>query len=251
MTRFCVLATQRSGSTWFVDLLNLQDGIRTFSEVFRQGEIRDPNAFYEKRLNPPERFVDYRKRTGARRPFVTGSYLRLLDSFAPDCDALGFKLMYNHVWALPELMPLLATGRYRVLHLVRRDRLALVVSRLRRRQTGTAHSDKSSMDRRPVRLDVAEVLALLDQADAQARKARLFRLLMPLRKIIVYYEDLAQDTEHEIRRSLQFLGIESGSIRSDSALRKMRPAQLQEYVLNYDELASAVRASRHAHCLEN
>ncbi|MFC1452891.1 sulfotransferase [Verrucomicrobiota bacterium] len=252
MVRFCVLTTQRSGSTWFVDLLNSQPGACAYSEVFRQAELARRDAFFETRLNPPSRFLDYRRQARLVRPFSTWGYLRRLESFRPSARACGFKLMYNQLLALPELVPAFCLLGHRILHVVRLNPVDTAVSRAALISAPQPHSDREPGEPVQLDLDPAEFLSEIARIERNAARVRRLLRRLPLRVAEIHYERLCENACAELRRVLGFLdvAVTGEEVVLDSPFRKMIRGPRRKVIRNYDEIRRALAGTAFARYLE-
>jgi hypothetical protein len=90
MTRFVVLSTQRSGSTWVVDMLTSHPRVVAYSELFMHGGEGTPKWGQEKDLPYWQSYA--RGKTGGRvaRPYWLWRYLGEAFNERPGVDAIGF-----------------------------------------------------------------------------------------------------------------------------------------------------------------
>ena len=130
MTKFVVLSTQRSGSTWVVDMLNSHPRVLAQSELFMHGGEGPPEVGRE--AGPPL-LADVHRRQGRRprcSPVLAVALPRPSARGAAGIDAVGFKLMYSQLTRISKpLMPALWLKRARIIHLMRRNALDVVLSK--------------------------------------------------------------------------------------------------------------------------
>jgi len=244
--RFVVLATQRTGSSWFVDLLNGQPGVRACTEVYldRPPRAKGDKLFW-KALNPTQRYHEYRLERGLRRPVAPWKYLRFIEeNDSVGHHAFGFKLMYAQLRLLPELLPCLCLRRYRFIHVVRDNPLDVVISRAAMKRGPAVHRHK----------DARATDAALDQPPplAPGRAVRDVRWLLRKRKLAglmlrslpvpvleVSYEQTRADPAGQLQRVLGWLGLPGQPPRVDSVFARVSPARQQDKVGNYQELSHA------------
>ena len=104
---FVVVTTQRSGSSWVVDLLDSHPSVACYAELFRVTDrtIADYGASRVPRFTVT---LDVDADPTARRLLPRRlSYLRRLVREHDDARAVGFKLMYDQVPDHPGLVPAL------------------------------------------------------------------------------------------------------------------------------------------------
>ncbi len=218
MILFAIVTTQRTGSTWLVDLLDSHPGIRCYSELFLERGEGVPAWGGAKDLM----FWDaFRERTGPD----LGAYLDRIARRDGDVRAAGFKLMYGQAGAHPDLLPTLAVRGGRVVHLVRANLLDVHVSRmvawsrdLYRSAGGTVPAPAS------VRLDASTLEADLDRMLAERRRAveRLASLGLDTHE--VHYEDLVAGPA-AIEQVVRFLGVEPTALGSPLQKLVRRPRE--------------------------
>ncbi|MBN1557186.1 MAG: sulfotransferase [Lentisphaerae bacterium] len=252
MIRFCVLSTPRSGSTWLTDLLNMQEGVRACSEVFLREASRAKGSFFEERLGEHEAFDEFYSRTGGRRPYCVWRYLKHLEAGAPECRAVGFKVMYNQLRRIPELWPIVTLRRYRIIHLVRRNVADTVLSReFRRRHLPEAHRQRPVAGGLQVAPEPAYFAGEVARTDRYIRRMRAFTFWWPMPSLDIVYEDLCRDPGGQVRRALRFLGVPAGNVSLDSPFTRVAAGTRKERLANYDAVAAALRQAGYGHFLDD
>jgi LPS sulfotransferase NodH len=241
-TRFVVFATQRTGSTWLMSVLNGLDGVSAQGELFhptpRSGDSQFAHPWY----------AESRAEFGSVRPFCVYRYLR---DFYDSPDSTGFKLMYSQLKAYPEILPFLVRKRIDVVHLVRRNHLNVLISLALKREIGRAHvfSETQRPDNVAVELDtrllVREIRRLQAKQDVGRRILRLARL----RHIEVAYEDLVTDAA-PFNQILDFLRIPHGGSLPESNILRTRVGTQKDVLRNYDEVRRTLVASPYSQLLE-
>ena len=130
MTNFVVLSTQRSGSTWVVDMLNSHPRVLAQSELFMHGGEGHPRWGGDRELLYWQTFIADKGGGRVARPYWLWHYLGRAFSARPGIDAVGFKLMYSQLTRISKpLMPALWLKRARIIHLMRRNALDVVLSK--------------------------------------------------------------------------------------------------------------------------
>ncbi|MBW3568305.1 MAG: Stf0 sulfotransferase family protein, partial [Proteobacteria bacterium] len=128
---YVVLTTWRTGSTWLMDRLNSVPGVQGHVELFYHLPRRSPP---KAGCNDYPRYVE-RTKAGIR-PW---SVMKYLDGVYSRKEAIGFKLMYEHLRAYPEILWFIVKRRLRVIHLVRDNHLDVVISSQLASTSGTWH----------------------------------------------------------------------------------------------------------------
>ena len=185
-------------------------------------------------------------------------------------QAVGFKLLYGHVWGFPGLLEALTEDtEIRVLHLKRRNLLRTLLSLKIAETTGVWLEDRrltlanigtalrhplrvATRLRRPLRrppasrikltLPVEECRAFFYQRQRSA--AHFDDLFRQHQKLTLFYEDLVDDREEALGQVQEFLGVDPGPLTV--TLRKQNPEPLPELLENYDELSRAFCFTPHA-----
>lgn len=231
MTRFVVLTSPRSGSTWFVDTLNGAPGVAAFGELFQPGRTR-PFSWGAAGF-PSYAVYRRRHRGGAVR------YLRHL--FAThDERAVGFKLMYRHAVAHPEAMAYLRLRGARVVHLVRTNSLDVAFSRaaIEARPYGHA-TDPATLERVALTLDPAAVVAEVRAHQRRIGMARRLVAASASPRLEVSYEDLCDRPDQTLADVAEFLRLSAPPAAGGSPLRK-QSAHQGDGVTNLAEVRQAL-----------
>jgi LPS sulfotransferase NodH len=271
--RFMILSDARTGSNLLVQALNSHPNIVCFREIFNfewpgvdfnvEGHnSHDADSLRLRNTDPP-RFL---------REQVFGDHVA-------DAKAVGFKFHYDHLWAFEGLVQhLVADEGLRVIHLVRRNALRSLVSRMIADQTGRwfEYGTIPLRDRVNVRTlraalrdprkawlrlretfsrkrddtptPAADKRVMISVEDCRKHFERLDRIVpewdaMFARhpKMIVVYEDLVVDGSGLWSDVQTFLGVEPMPLSLE--LQKQNPEPLAELIANYEELKSAFAAT--------
>ena len=244
MEKFCVITTQRSGSTWLVDLLNKHAEVRAFSEIFlnKPREVKPWNA----NLLPPIRFYEFRRSDDINwllRPFLTFKYLNLLNGFSEGKPLVGFKIMYNQLKRYPEVLLKLILDRYKLIHLVRTNYLDVLISAEYRMQKGRQHATTDSAMEK-IRIDPSQLIAELRRREKETRFMRRFLTKLSLPLFEVTYENLKSDHNLTLNSIARFLSIgENFSADVNSSLKRLNRGRHFEKIINYDEIRQVLEGT--------
>lgn len=227
-TPFVLLTTQRSGSAMLVQSLSQHPQVICYHELFRHGS-RERLA-YDKFVAES---VTRRLARIVAPPVVTKSFLqRVFDSPSAE-DAVGFKLMYNHLrrhWELPRIFRLM---NVRVIHLVRNNVLKTYVSSLAARQRRLYHAKAPADGLEPIVVPTAEIVRVLQRrASAIAAHRRKLRNHPCLE---VSYEAMLGNRDSEMRRIFRFLNVDEEHHVSTDYI-KINPDRLRDVIANYREV---------------
>ncbi len=249
LTKFIILAGQRTGSTWLADLLhNSHPDLRVFGEPFKDAPLRVGDARKLKwgYIAPPIRYYEWRMKHHRKRPRGPLDYLRMLECDSADYQAMGFKLMYNQLAQKPELLVPLTLRRYRLMHLVRHNILDVVISRTIMRETGRSHTADSNVETICVRLNPEDVVARLERTARRMEQVRRFVRWMPLPSTEVSYEHLSAEPAATVSRLLAFLDLKQKDVIVESQLKRINSGRPIDKISNFDEIAAELRHTRFA-----
>lgn len=245
-TRFVVLTTNRSGSTWLMSTLNSDPRVMAQGELFLSRR-RSLERRWDSDFAHP-RFIETRRDGTVPRPF---SVFAFLDSLYSAPGAVGFKLMYAHLLQFPELLVYFVRHRIRIVHLVRQNHLDVLLSYAVKARLGKAHlleGQRAPQDM-TVELDAGRLLEQLAWLQRKQRVARWVLTISGLPHMEVAYEDLLRDPAH-FSPIWQFLSLEPRSNAPRSSLVKIRRGSHRELIRNYDEVRHVLSGSRFAGLLE-
>lgn len=243
-TRFVILTSQRSGSTWLVSLLNQLKDTAAYGELFlprKHVENWDADFAYP-------RFDETRDQTIGIRPLQVFHYM---DQVYQHRGAVGFKLMYSHLYRFPELLIYFWTHRVRVVHLVRKNPLDLVISQTLKRKVKRAHrlADEPPLEDVQVELDPNTLIRRLKTRQRKIKRGQMILRLSGLRSIEIGYEDLQKDPS--VFQSLsQFLSIETDSVIPQSRFQKIQRKSQGQIIKNYAEVKKVLEGTRFLSYLE-
>lgn len=262
MTRFAILAPQRSGSTWLRDLVRSHPRVSAAKEVFLDVARKESELLGDARglrWVRTWRYLEALERRAGAEPRAGG----------PPA-AFGFKAMYNHLDARPEILPFLAARGYRAIHLVRENLLEVHLSRLRAERTGVFHETVASADAAtpaagseagampgsesrgsaPLDLDPAATLRALRSLDRQVRRKRLALRLLPIRSLEVRYEALLARREEVMERVFRFLDLDPGEATLEVERAKLAREPVAARIRDPDSMRRALRGTPWAEFLE-
>jgi LPS sulfotransferase NodH len=242
---FVVLTTQRSGSSWLVDLLNDHPAVTAYAEMFRVTDttVSDYGATEVPRFEAMVSRANFStsKVLAGRRH----AYLRGLEQAHPGVQAVGFKLMYDQTRDHPGLLSLLVLHRARFIHLVRRDLLGGILSFDRAEQRGRWHyHEGDAIPSARVRADTSDLLRRLDEREGEIQRFRRRLRRLPSRVLEVAYEDLSERHDDVLQRLLQFLGVAPAQIDLTSTLVRSAPESSVKALENLDDVRATLEGTR-------
>ena len=235
MTRFVVLSTQRSGSTWMVEMLNSHPELHVYGELFLQDGVGTPArgaqdlSFFETycaRESVPQ--------DDASKSEVITRYLSRVYTPRPGVCAAGFKLMYGQAGAYPTVVDYMREHHVSIVHLIRRNYLDVLLSKNAAvaRERFHARVGETVPEIR-MRLPLGDLLRQLDSQEREVkRRTRRFAALgCPY--LEVYYEDLASGVA-SFDAVRDILGARNSHVSLKADMRKMNTQPHRAMIENYD-----------------
>lgn len=243
-TRFFLMSTQRTGSTWITDLLNSHPNVASYTELLLEigrglpewGRYRDVPYWNSYKASEDQA-------SGKRlRPALLFRYLDGVFRNHPNKGAIGLKVMYSQAYRLPEILAYIRWRRISLIHLVRRNSLDIVLSGLAKDLRARAHATTAS-DIEAVRLNI-DVQALVHQIGKLERQRKVARaalrsLAVPYYELV--YEDVASDPA-AMDAAIDFLGL--APVALTSGLRKLNPQSHRDLIENYEDVRRALEKTR-------
>jgi hypothetical protein len=241
---FILLSTQRSGSTWVIDMLNSHPRITAYGELLLE-DGRGKRYGGELDLEFFDEFLEVRigqQRNESSREILF-QYLNKVYEPSEDLQALGFKLMYGQFGAYPDLKDYLIGNEIAIVHLIRVNLLDILISKETAVRRNVFHYPAEERPQEvKVRLDPGQILTRLEEQEREVErvKKRFTAFGIPYREI--FYEELAADAAKFID-VLEFLGVRPLSFSLRSRLRRMNVLSQSELVSNYAEVKAVLAGS--------
>ena len=230
---FVLLSTQRSGSTWMIDMLNSHPKVVAYSELFIGGGRGFPKWGGATDIPLWETYRD--AHAGDAEELILDRYLELLSGQRHD-QAAGFKLMYEQERAYPGILRYLAAHGGSILHLVRRNVLDVLISRETAAARDVYHVRRShKLLPCRIRLDAATLIDRLTEQASQVEKASAGYRNMELPLMEVWYEELFTDRDC-FSEVLGFLGVDPVVGKLSTSLKKINSESHHELIKNYAEV---------------
>lgn len=251
---FVVLARQRSGSTWVMDLLNSHPQITGFPELFHSDEFGRPAVGGNCELylwNSYRAAHDWPTGRLAR----TRLYFQYLDQEVfrarPDFDAVGLKLMYNQSVSSIALPLYLKLRGVRIVHLIRRNSLDAILSAEAVRARGIAHATAGAdVGRLKIPLETHSLRYRLDERAGEIEAARRYCQTLGTPTCELFYEDVVQDVASLVP-TLELLGVDPDVSRLTSELKKLNATSHRDLIDNYDEIRAVLDGTPYASLLRD
>ena len=127
-----VVGTQRSGTTWIMQVLSQYEGFRVYGEVFR--EIHSDEFKGDPALKPPQFYLEYCENHSKNPLKFVNETLR------ENGKITVIKLMYDQIRRAPELLKLISNPNVLVINVERENIYEVALSKCIARKTGIYHS---------------------------------------------------------------------------------------------------------------
>jgi LPS sulfotransferase NodH len=244
---FVVLTTQRSGSTWLIGLLNQLKNTTACDELFLNRSRKIGKKYWDSDFAYP-RFIEVQQKGWLKlRPWSVFAYLEELYS---QPGAVGFKLMYSHLKAHPEILAYLMYKNISVIHLIRQNYLDILISHQVKDVTGRAHvlSGEEKPEKVLVDLETQTLIPHLQQLQKKNEFIRKILRQLNLHHIEVIYEDLVREPDR-FTKIWKFLDLESPEALPPAKLVKIRRDGHSEVIRNYNEVKAVLMDSAFANLI--
>lgn len=208
--KFIIISTSRTGSTLLMALLNDHENINCEGEIFKNLNGKSCEQIWGNFFN--------------ERPKKT--------------EQVGFKLFYSHprdedkkIWEI-----ISEDKDVKIIHLMRKNILRIFLSqkiglknKLWTDNINRPHN--TSLESKKVDLDFKEALTAFNKiTDYQDKTKVLFKNHSYLE---IYYEDIVEDNESELKNIFDFLGVPEMKVKADN--KQQNPEDLHQLINNYSE----------------
>lgn len=237
-SKFLIVCNGRTGSNMLISYLNSHPSIVCYREVFHH-HAPNMGLEYESLLDKEEM-----KKLSLIDPLA---FLRryVFKGYPAKVKAVGFKLIYwqamgsEYYEKLPRLLA--AIEGLKVIHLVRSNKLDLVVSKKVALKTNKwlALNRKETHAGMKVSISPSEMEESLDLNTAL--EEHFGQLFSGCPGIKVSYEDIVEDPQKEIGKILSFLGLPGTNLKTGT--HKQLPEKPSAIVENYRELKAHFQQS--------
>jgi LPS sulfotransferase NodH len=272
MTKFVLLTTQRSGSTFIRLWLNNHPSVQCYGEVFlRDYPAVDGFKYYcEANIfrrtlyyilckpyltKSPYNFVSKK----LIREFLNGLYyvpcftepwtdISKWKNYQPRRynnieRAVGFQLMYNQLRDYEYLYEWIISNEVSIVHLTRKNLLKLYLSRLIARQSGIYHSFVKSESARPVqKIFVDQKNILPRMKDILKQREEVSNIFSENPSVEFSYEDFFSNYTDVSQKIFSFLGLEDVVLELPN-LEKINPNSIEQIIENYKEIAETLKGT--------
>ena len=241
MTKFVILTTQRSGSTFFWRYLDSHPEVSAHGEVFLNSMKREDCYSVYRRSTLGNRLLHVLSREGSVK-----NYLQWFFKQYGDVKAAGFKLMYNQLTAYPLLEQWFEEENIHVIHLIRKNILKTIISRKTAEKRNIYHStEKLNTDK--IYIDTKHLISDIEEIKGEIESNR--NKIKHNNYIEVFYEDISSNLKKYASETLSFLGINSYE-DMNCDLKKINPDSLEDIIENYDEVCQELAGNNYISFLQ-
>ncbi|MUL39022.1 Stf0 family sulfotransferase [Gloeocapsopsis dulcis] len=245
-SKFILVTTQRSGSTWVIDMLNSHPEIAAYGELFLNNGKGTPAWCGEKDIVFWNTYFENIKFPGKKiiKPLFIFNYLNQVYSQKYFIKSVGFKLMYQQMSKYRYgLLAYILFNKVSIIHLIRANHLDVILSQSAACVRGVYHSrDRENIEDVKINLDTLELVDRLKQQEKQICKAKNWYSNLGLPYMEVTYEDLATN-KSTFNKILDFIGIEHQAMKLSSSLKKINPKSHAELIANYESVKATLQAT--------
>ena len=261
MKKFIILAKQRSGSTYFYQMLDNHPQICCMDEIFREGATTRGNFTHYRNEKYSRKILyklfgnRYAKKIMPNNPVLNIliiNFIKEMEEVVANPElhkAFGFKIMYNQLLYNRPLEKWFKNEKIYLIHLIRKNALKIHLSWLARLKRGLAHSEKK-VKHVKVYVDPENIINILDkivQSQKNIKKEISFKF-QNNPYLEVYYEDLLNSCIGQLDRVFEFLEIKKCLIPKPN-LKKLNPDNISSLIDNYDEIRHVLEKSAHKNFL--
>jgi LPS sulfotransferase NodH len=272
MTKFVLLTTQRSGSTFIRLWLNSHPSVRCYGEIFLRTYPAVDGFKHYCEANIFRRILYH---TLCEPYFTRSSYnfvsKKLIRKFlnelyynpcftAPWTDistwenyqsrqksnierAIGFQLMYSQLRDYEYLKKWIISNNISVVHLIRKNLLKLYLSRLVAQKSGIYHSFEKSGNVRPFQKVFVDSKNILPRMNNILKEREEIRNIFSGNASVEFsYEDFFSSYAEVSQKIFSFLGLQDVAVEFPN-LEKLNPNSIDQIIENYDEIVIALKGT--------
>jgi len=248
-SRFIILASQRTGSSYLVSLLNSHPKILCIGETLKEVETQ-PNMYKVRHSYYTYLSKNLRHRVLYKLSKKRSLWSYLDNFFYQDNDlSTGFKVMGTHAIRYEGLIAYLGNHKVKCIKLTRKNLLKKLLSNQIAKATDqwNLHGDKAYKPC-PVSLSIDTLIGDLQKIEEEYKQ--LEDLSNELDVYSTCYEDIVgNNKEAIIGEILSFLGVEL-SVPLFSEMRKMNVEPMNKLIVNYEEVKACLAETSYASMLE-
>lgn len=256
MSKFCILAEPRSGTTFFNRSINFHPEVRSFGEVL-PGH-RSSNGFHHY-------WLEQIKHDPARisLQYVSDVFRDYIRDIFAGCDetGVGFDIKYYQLEWKSDFLHVLARERFRIIHIIRTILLKRHVSWLLHQPNCREAANRpmhATSYTPPVRVNVPEPRRLVEILREYERRVGYYKRLISenFPHVDVLYEEMIDPKKNFLRprvsrRVFNLLDVPMLEEAPCNPLRKMNPNLLRLSINNYHEVVESLLATPYERFLDD
>lgn len=270
MKKFIILAEERSGSTYIRLWLNNHSAVKCHDELFKRVGPKDIDGFeHYMTLTHSRRFIH--KVFGKQR-FTRYKWFPLIHTFINNFldeiyynpahpvpwtqlnerlkykkisnsntyEAIGFKLIYKHIFSYRYLEKFIKDNNFLVIHLIRENLLDKIISFQKAIHEKRFHTEDYQANSRKafyikpelVVDQIREAIYWREKVDHMFNSCKVLKITY---EQFFFYQPL--ETKHKI---LSFLNLQQNDYMQAPALKKLNNSTPEELIINYNELKTSL-----------
>lgn len=251
---FCVVGTQRTGTTFLRTSLDSHSQIRCAGELF-VGDKWPLRPYCNNHAGQLDSYQAYMYKSmwnwigGFIPPLSLRRFLNLFYSRS-SYNAVGFKLMLSEAQRFPAAVRYINERNISIIHMVRLNVLRTYISRLFARRTGVYHTTalsgelKTSVE--PIRVNTKGIIKTLHSIANEEREVKmLFRGINRYQKVI--YESYIDHFDKQNRDLALFLSCDAEEL--STPLKRLHDSPIERLVANFGEIESKLINTQFEYCL--
>ena len=237
MVKFIILTTQRTGSTLLWKYLNGHPKIEGHGELFLPShKSLDTYAMY-KNQSYKRLFLHY-----ISRKKNIEEYMNNLFDKKKQVECIGFKLMYSQLFS--ELENWIINNHVSVIHLVRKNILKMIVSRITAKKRNLYHvNEGETIPTIRIKLNPKKLIKNIKRISYEVNIYR--KIFHGLPYIEITYENFVSNREKCSKDLSKFLGIDYIENLSIPSLTKINPESIEKLIINYEEIVKVMRGTKY------
>lgn len=230
-----VVSTQRSGSTWLMQVIDNLKSVDAYGEIFR--EITSDEFAGDPKLKPEKMYYDY----------LSESYISASDyldeQFSSNDHKVAFKIMYDQIWRDKSCFPMLFRKDLSIVHLIRHDVFAIATSKFVARSSGVWHS-ASSVDYTGFNVSIFDFKKQIYKELLKKFLAKILFRFVYVKTLELSYEKLTSGDVGELTRFASFMGMELKDLDMSTKWKKQSDSGKSNAISNYKELQDWYSSSK-------
>lgn len=243
---FILLSTQRSGSTWVIDMLNSHPQIKSYSELLLENAEGKPKWGGEKDNFFFNNFLKLNGNPKSKDTIHTllNNYLDSIYSVGNQNLSIGFKLMYGQAGEYPVLSDYIISRKLNIIHLIRRNIIDIIISKELAHKRDIYHSKKEVNNDISIKINTKELISRIEWEENQVLKAKKRFSSLKVPYLEIYYEDLLNE-QRNFHKVLNFLKLKEPYPELNSPLKRLNKQSYSESISNYNEVKEILKNTKY------